>query len=110
MSNTTSNFSKFYLYYLREHSQPVTRSLHYIGTTLLWGLICFAVTTGAWFYLWLAPAVGYGFAWFGHFGVEKNKPSTFTHPFLSLASDHVMLFHFLTRRLSKKLKEAGCLK
>jgi len=65
------------------------------------------VTTGAWFYLWLAPAVGYGFAWFGHFGVEKNKPSTFTHPFLSLASDHVMLFHFLTRRLSKKLKEAG---
>ena len=38
---------------------------------------------------------GYGFAWIGHFFIEKNKPATFTHPILSLISDYVMFWEII---------------
>lgn len=107
MSNRIENFNEFYQYYLREHSKPTCRALHYAGTTLLWIPVYFAITTSAWWYLWLVPIVGYGFAWIGHFGIEKNKPATFQYPVWSLISDHIMFFHFITGKLKGKLKEAG---
>jgi hypothetical protein len=47
----------------------------------------------------LAPLVGYGFAWVGHFGFEKNTPATFTYPLYSFMGDFVMLIEAATRRL-----------
>ena len=40
---------------------------------LLYGLLC-----------------GYGFAWVGHFGFEKNKPASFKRPLYSFRGDWVM--------------------
>lgn len=37
--------------------------------------------------LLLVPVIAYGFAWFGHFAFEKNKPVTFKMPWLSLQAD-----------------------
>jgi hypothetical protein len=37
-----------------------------------------------------ALGVGYGFAWAGHFFVEKNRPATFKYPVDSLMGDWVM--------------------
>lgn len=102
-----TSFKSFYPYYLTEHANSTNRILHFIGTTILIAAIVFAIVTQKWLALLLVPVIGYGFAWIGHFFIEKNKPATFTYPFYSLASDFVMFWHILTGQIDKKLKEAN---
>lgn len=97
------SFSEFYPFYLKEHSHPVCRALHYIGSTLVLVVLFYAIYSANYVYLWALPIIGYGFAWVGHFFVEKNRPATFTYPLYSFIADWVMLKDFLTGQLSKKL-------
>lgn len=101
-----SSFWSFYPYYLTEHSDLTNRTLHFIGTALLLIILIVAIAIQQWWMLAFIPVVGYGFAWVGHFFIEKNKPATFTYPLYSLASDFVMFWHILTGQISKKLAEA----
>jgi hypothetical protein len=57
-----------------------------------------------WYALLWIP-LGYGFAWNGHFPLEKNTPATFGHPFWFI-SDFRMLGLMVTRRLSLRLQVA----
>lgn len=101
-----TTFWDFYPYYLTEHARPVNRALHFIGTTLV--ITCFVLAIAmhnAWWLLAM-PLAGYGFAWVGHFILEKNRPATFTYPFYSLASDFVMYYHIITGQINRKVKEA----
>lgn len=91
-------FAEFYPYYLSEHSDPRCRALHYTGSTLVVALLVFAVMTGRYAALWFLPVIGYGFAWFGHFFLERNMPATFQYPIYSFLSDWVMLKDFLSGR------------
>jgi hypothetical protein len=97
---------EFYPYYLTEHQDPISRTLHFIGTGGFIFICIFAILTQNWWLLLLGPVCGYGFAWVGHFVFEKNKPATFIYPAFSLASDFVMFYHILTLQIGKKLKEA----
>ncbi len=97
------SFAEFYPYYLAEHRHPVCRALHYIGSSLVIILLLYSFISGKWALLWLLPVIGYGFAWFGHFFFEHNKPATFKYPVYSLAADWVMLKDFLTGQLGTKL-------
>lgn len=100
MSNTEFTcFSDFYPYYLQEHSNRTCRRLHFAGTSLVIGLALAATATGHWWLLWLLPVAGYGFAWLGHFGFEKNRPATFRYPFYSLWGDFVMYKDILTGKI-----------
>lgn len=95
-----SSFREFYPYYLQEHSNRTCRRLHFIGTTLVIALVSVALVTGNLLWLWVVPFAGYGLAWIGHYGYEKNRPATFKHPLYSLAGDFVMYRDIWLGRLS----------
>ncbi|WP_049622120.1 DUF962 domain-containing protein [Frateuria defendens] len=90
-----ASFREFYPYYLGEHRHPVCRRWHVVGSTLVLLVVAFALATGQWRALWLAPLAGYGCAWIGHFVYEKNRPATFSHPLYSLMGDWVMFWQVL---------------
>ena len=107
MAREHQSFTEFWPFYLREHSKPRTRALHYAGTTLVIAVALVAVATGRWLWLLAIPIAGYGFAWAAHFAVEKNRPATFTYPLWSLAADFKMWWLWLTGRLGPELERAG---
>jgi len=84
------SFADFYPFYLGEHSNITCRRLHFVGSTL--ALVCLAMllVTGKPQYFLYGLLCGYGFAWVGHFGFEKNKPASFKRPLYSFMGDWVM--------------------
>ena len=107
MPRLYTSFATFWPYYLREHSKAVTRALHYVGTSLVVLIAIAAVVSGRWMGLIALPLAGYFFAWVAHYGVEKNRPATFTYPLWSLAADFRMWALWLTGRLGPELDKAG---
>jgi hypothetical protein len=84
------SFAEFYPFYLTEHSNLTCRRLHFVGSTLT--LACVAALVITRNPLWIVAALlcGYGFAWVGHFGFEKNRPASFKRPLYSFMGDWAM--------------------
>ncbi len=100
MEKKYSTFREFYPFYLSEHKHPVSRLLHFIGTSLVFVILISVLIMQEWIWLILIPLVGYGFAWAGHFFFEKNKPATFRYPLYSLGSDFKLFFEILAGKQS----------
>ncbi|MBV8095719.1 MAG: DUF962 domain-containing protein [Acetobacteraceae bacterium] len=100
-------YEEFWPQYLRAHSRPETRALHYVGSLAALACIGAGIARRDWRWLAAAPVAGYGLAWGAHLGVEHNQPQTFGHPFWSLASDFRMLVLALSGRLRSHLDSAG---
>lgn len=105
MSERIQTFDEFWLYYLREHSLPSCRALHYFGTVASMIVLAAGIVYNPWLLL-LVPVVGYGPAWIGHFVIEKNQPATFTYPLWSLIADYRMFALAATGRLQPELARA----
>jgi hypothetical protein len=90
------SFGEFYPFYLSEHANPISRRLHFTGTSIGLALLIAAIATP---YRWLAAVAliqGYAFAWAGHFFFEHNKPATFKYPGFSLMGDWRLWWDILT--------------
>ncbi|MDH5366075.1 MAG: DUF962 domain-containing protein [Cyclobacteriaceae bacterium] len=93
-----TSLREFYPYYLSEHSNATCRTLHFVGTFMVFCILFWGLFTQTWWGLAFIPLTGYGFAWVGHFFFEKNKPATFQYPIFSLASDFMLFFDMLTKK------------
>ncbi len=85
-----ASFAEFYPFYLGEHSNRICRRLHFVGSSLALAWLAAALLTGHWSFILLGLLCGYGFAWVGHFGFEKNKPASFKRPLYSFMGDWMM--------------------
>ena len=105
--NRFTSFEEFWPFYVREHANPFNRVLHFIGSTL--GLICFimAFATGRWWFVLLGLTAGYGFAWFGHFFLERNKPATFKYPLWSFRADWKMWTLMLLGQMEPEVRRVS---
>src|SRR5680860_418455 len=97
--NIFHSFAEFYPFYLNEHRNRTCRRLHFIGSSLVLAVIAWVAVSGNLLWLLALPVIGYGLAWVGHFGYEKNRPATFRHPLYSLMGDWVMFKDMLTERI-----------
>jgi hypothetical protein len=102
-----TNYTEFWDFYVQEHSKPLTRILHFIGTSLGLVLLVWFVATGRWYYFPLFFIVGYAFAWLAHYVVEKNRPATFKHPFWSFISDFKMMWYMITGRMGREVERVN---
>jgi hypothetical protein len=93
------SFEDFYPFYLSEHSNRISRRLHFTGTSIACALIIAAAVTQRGWLLAAALVQGYAFAWIGHYFFEHNKPATFRHPAYSLMGDWRLWWDVLNRRL-----------
>jgi hypothetical protein len=96
-------FEDFWPHYVRAHRNPANRALHTVGSLLALSTVIGAIATGNPSLLLLAPVVGYGPAWFGHFVLEGNRPATFGHPLYSLRGDGRMLWLSLQGKMAAEV-------
>jgi hypothetical protein len=106
MAESFRTFDDFWPFYVREHSHPLNRALHFVGTTGVLACLGTALLTRSKVPLLAAPFMGYGLAWIGHFLVEKNRPATFRHPLWSLRADFVMYKKMWTGEMAAELARA----
>jgi hypothetical protein len=104
MDNHPANYTQFWDFYVQEHSKPLTRLLHFIGTSLGIVLLIWFVWIGRWYFFPIFFVVGYAFAWFAHFVIEKNRPATFRYPLWSFISDFKMMWYMATGQMEKEVE------
>jgi hypothetical protein len=93
------SFAEFYPFYLGEHANRTCRRLHFVGSSLALACLGLVFATGNLAWLLAGLLCGYGFAWLGHFGFEKNRPASFSRPLYSFMGDWVMFKDLLTGRI-----------
>ncbi len=99
MKKKYQKFHQFYPFYLSQHKNVTCRRLHFTGSLSVLALTSYVILTASYLWLCLLPVLGYGFAWFGHFIFEKNKPATFTYPLYSFIADWLMFKDMLTGKI-----------
>ena len=106
METDKSDFDAFWLEYVREHSHPLNRKLHMIGMSLALACLVAGIFKRRLSLLLLVPVFGYGFAWCGHFFVEKNIPKSFSHPLFSLRASALLYWKTLSGEMEAELERA----
>lgn len=95
--------------YLWHHRHPNTRLLHRIGSLLcIAGAIATLLGAGV-VWLPLSIAIGYGFAFSGHYLVEGNRPLTLKHPLRAALCNWVLFFYEMIFDVEEELQRLSLL-
>ena len=97
--NRFRTFADFYPLYLSEHTNHVSRRLHFAGTSIAIALLVTSLVAQTWWLVAAAVIQGYAFAWVGHFFFEHNKPATFKYPLFSFFGDWRMWWEIVTGKV-----------
>jgi hypothetical protein len=97
-------FKEFWPVYLEEHSHPGNRALHFLGSLAVLALVAGGVITGRWLLVAVAPVAGFGLAWVGHFGIQRNVPDTLRYPIMAPLLEWKMFVLMITGRLKDELR------
>lgn len=102
-----ATFAEFWPFYVSQHRKAGTRALHFLGTTL--ALLWFAAAVGLGHprFVLYGLVSGYGFAWIGHFSIEKNRPATFTYAVWSFIGDFKMYGLMWRGRMAAEVERLG---
>ena len=92
------SFKEFYPFYLDQPEKNINKLFHFFGTLISILFLIMLFISYDLSYLLYALLSGYGFAWIGHFFIEKNKPATFSYPLFSLIADYKMFFEIVMGR------------
>lgn len=103
-SPSFETFDDFWPFYVREHSNKLTRQLHFVGTGAALATLAAATALRSWRLALVAPVLGYGPAWLSHFAIEKNRPATFRHPRWSLQADLKMFAMMLNGTMDGEVR------
>jgi hypothetical protein len=95
MDRAPTSFEEFWPEYVRAHQNKWNRTLHAVGIGLALACVAAAILKRRPWLLAFAPVFAYGFAWFGHFFLEKNTPATFSHPLMSARAGAIMFWKTL---------------
>ena len=104
MERSAASFEEFWPEYVRAHSNKTNRTLHVIGMSLALACLVAAIFKRRPLLLLLAPVLGYGFAWCGHFFVEKNMPSSFGHPIYSLRANALLWWKTISGEMDAEVR------
>src|SRR5258708_36870002 len=99
------SFVEFWPEYVRAHSHPATRVVHYVGTLAGWLILGAALAMHRWWWIALALAIPYALAWISHFFIEHNKPASFPHPFMSWWADQRMVVLTIMGKMSEEVRK-----
>jgi hypothetical protein len=100
-------FADFWPFYVSQHRRHGTRVMHFVGISLGLLFLVRAVSTGNAILVLSGLACGYGFAWAGHYFIEKNRPATFTYPVWSFFGDLRMFGLMCQGRMTAEVERLG---
>ena len=91
-----TNFEEFYVQHLIDHSKPMTKLYHWVGTNLFWMLVIIAIVTEEYTLAPLGIAICLTMHKVSHMVFEKNKVNPLDNPIYSVLGDHKMFFECWT--------------
>ncbi len=97
------SFAEFWPFYVREHAEKRNRLLHFFGTSLAFASVIFGAIQFSLIWILVALPIGYGFAWVGHFLIQKNRPATFTYPLWSFRGDMKLWLYTLLGKMQDEV-------
>jgi hypothetical protein len=103
-----ADFEQFWFFYLRVHSKPLTRRLHFIAISVVFiGLAASLLLGDHGLILIVCIIVATIIAGATHRLVEHTHPAVFTNSLLALLCGFLMYFLWLGGRLKIELDKAG---